>query len=145
MSVWFQINRKMVNTIWFLRFHLIRFRKYIFLDTHWVWRGAGPDIRTCRCPLIDLSLLIIFFYVYWLIKWFNKIWKTFPWVLPTEFGGGQVFALVHAVILRKGADVVLVYLRQVVVRRDGPRGGGALVTVIFIQFIILLNNKLLFI
>ena len=27
MSVWFQINRKMVNTIWF-RFDLIRFRKY---------------------------------------------------------------------------------------------------------------------
>ena len=39
MSVWYQINRKMVNNIWF-RFDLIRFRKYFSVCTK-IWYCSG--------------------------------------------------------------------------------------------------------
>ena len=38
-SVWFQINRKMVNTIWF-RFELIRFRKDFSMCGQVEWKAA---------------------------------------------------------------------------------------------------------
>ena len=48
-SVWLQINRKMVNTIWF-RFDLMRFGKYFFVCRENSGRGTGqlfPSYDVC--------------------------------------------------------------------------------------------------
>ena len=45
-SVWIQMNRKMVNTIWF-RVDLIRFRKDFSVCSHWRIHDLSPSWRYC--------------------------------------------------------------------------------------------------
>ena len=56
----FQINRKMVNTIWF-RFDLIRFRKHFpALRVHKGATRRGPGFIIIRCTKCDTELFLFY-------------------------------------------------------------------------------------
>ena len=58
--VWFQINRKMVNTIWFL-LDLIRFRKYFFVWTYYIYVHGTCMIHEINVHTWNLNIDFLYF------------------------------------------------------------------------------------